>query len=214
MRIDNKVAGQGFKVYSLCVGNYLLGLQFASRDIKIDGLKRIKGLSDTSSLVIQLMKQFPKPWEYVVYLDNFFTRVALLIYLKGLGFGACGTAKNGSGIAHQLVTLRELSKKNTNWGTFAVTTVQDEVLCSSWQDNNTVLFMTTAHSEEEARAVTAKDVKKRNEIQANAATMIDGTPALAFPNTKCDYNENMGGLDGNAQQRSYYTAEARNDRRY
>lgn len=61
MRIDNKVAGQGFKVYFLCVGNYLLGLMFASRDTKIDGLKRIKGLPDTSSLVVQLMKQLPEP---------------------------------------------------------------------------------------------------------------------------------------------------------
>lgn len=214
MRIDNKVAGQGFKVYSLCVGNYLLGLMFASRDTKIDGLKRIKGLPDTSSLVVQLMKQLPEPWEYVVYLDNFFTRVALLVYLKGLGFGACGTAKNGSGIPHELVTLRVLSNKKDHWGTFAVTTVQDEVLCLSWQDNNTVLFMTTAHSEEEARSWLPKDIKKRHGIPSNSGRVMDGKQALPFPKTVCDYNTNMGGSDGNAQQRAYYTAEARNDRRY
>lgn len=67
MRIDNKVASQGFKMYTLCVGNYLLDLDFASRKTKIDGLEKVKGRPDTSAVVVQLTKQLPKPWEYVVY---------------------------------------------------------------------------------------------------------------------------------------------------
>ena len=34
MNITSKAAGKGFKIYSLCCGNYLLGLHFASRIIK------------------------------------------------------------------------------------------------------------------------------------------------------------------------------------
>ena len=200
MRIENKEAGQGFKVYSLCVGNYLLGLQFASKESKIDGLKRIKGLPDTLSLVIQLMKQLPKPWEYVIYLDNFFTRIPLLVYLKHLGFAACGTAKNGSGIAYELITIRALATKKKDWGTLIMTTVDDEVLCIAWQDNNTVLIMTTAHSEEEARIMVPKDTRKRHGIPANSAVNMteNNTLALSFPKVICDYNQNMGGSNGNA----------------
>lgn len=66
MRIDNKVASQRFKVYTLCVGNYLLGLNFASRKTKIEGLEKVNR-PDTSVVVVQLTKQLPKPWEYVVY---------------------------------------------------------------------------------------------------------------------------------------------------
>lgn len=71
-----------------------------------------------------------------------------MIHLKKLGFGACGTAKNGSGIAHDMMAIRALSNKKDRWGKLAVTTVEDEVFCLSWCDNNTVFFMTTAHSEE------------------------------------------------------------------
>lgn len=53
----------------MCVGSYLLGRNSASRKTKIDDLKKVKDLSDDGAVVVQLMKELLKPWEYVV--DNF-----------------------------------------------------------------------------------------------------------------------------------------------
>ena len=76
-------------------------------------LERIKGLSDSSSVVLQLVKSLPTSIHpiYVVYMDNFFTNVKLYTALKELGIRACGTAKNGSGFPVELLTLREVLTK-------------------------------------------------------------------------------------------------------
>ncbi len=85
VRNDNRVASQRFKVCTFCVGNYLLGRNTASRKIKIDDLKKVEDLQDDGAVVVQLMKELLKPWEYVV--DNFFTRVALSIHLEEIIIG-------------------------------------------------------------------------------------------------------------------------------
>lgn len=47
MVIPSKVGGQGFKVYTLCWENYILGAHFTSKVAKIDRLKRSIGLRGT-----------------------------------------------------------------------------------------------------------------------------------------------------------------------
>ncbi len=220
MRIDNKIAGQGFKVYTLCHGNYIFGLRFTSKPSKIDGLNQTllkhTGLPKTSAVCVQLMEQL-QGTEYVCYLDNYFTRVPLLLELRKRGYGACGTSKKGSGIQYDLVTLRELSKKQNEWGIKSLTTVEDKVLCISWQDNNTVLFMSTAHTVEQAEWSVFKDLNCRKGIPDESGVWIDEKETekgLLFPVPINDYNTHMGGSDGNAQQRAMYTAEHHHDVRY
>lgn len=113
MNMVSKAAGYGFKLYSLCVENYLYSFLFTSKVSKIGLLERIKGLSDSSSVVLQLVKSLPTSIHpiYVVYMDNFFTNVKLYTALKELGIRACGTAKNGSGFPVELLTLREVLTK-------------------------------------------------------------------------------------------------------
>ena len=156
MQIASKSAGEGFKIYSLCVGNYLFACYFASpigpKATRIVGMQSMKDLPPTSTVCVRLAQRLPKPWEYVIYLDNFFTREALLKKLKKLGFGACGTSKRGSGVHNDLVVFKELSKKARDWGTRLITTIDDEILCLGWQDNNTVLMMSTAHTAADAAA--------------------------------------------------------------
>ena len=105
MNMGTKAASHGFKIYSLCVQNYLYNFLFTSKVSKISLLEKIKGLSDSSSMVLQLAKSLPKPYSHVIYMDNFFTNVKLYTALKELGIGACGTAKNGSGFPPELLTF-------------------------------------------------------------------------------------------------------------
>lgn len=159
------------------------------------------------------MKLLP-PDTHLCYLDNLFTRDGLLSQLRKNGYAACGTAKPGSGIQANLVTLREVSKKNKNWGMRTVTTIRDEIMCMAWQDNNTVLFMSTAHSVEDTHNSELKALERRINLPKDAGVWVDDKhtrKALDFPLPVNYYNTHMGGSDGCAHQRSYYSASLHRD---
>jgi hypothetical protein len=202
MMISTKVAGQGFKLYSLCVGNYLIWFKFTAKSSGIEGNPLIKGQTASGSVVLNLMAVLRS--KHVVYIDNFFTSTKLLLALRTRGHAACGTCKRGSGINDELLLMREQLQKRSDWGKQAITTKDDQILCMAWQDNQTVLLMTTAHTIDEAKSNYPKDPKKRHNIPNTAPVWVEGQerPRLLFPLPVTDYNKHMGGSDGNAQQRA------------
>lgn len=118
MQIASKRAGEGFKVYSLCAGNYLFACYFATsfgpKSSRIVDMQSMQDLPPTSTICVRLAQRLPESWEYVIYLDNFFTREALLKKLKKLGFEAYETSKRGFGVYNNLLVFKELSKKAYN----------------------------------------------------------------------------------------------------
>ncbi len=169
MNIPSKEADRGFKIYCLCSENYLYAFMYASKTTKIVDLHQIQDFSPSASMVVQIVKSLPRPYEYVVYLDNFFSSIDLFMALKALGMGAVGTAKQGSEFDENfLLKLKAVATKEKNWGTTAVTTVKDHVLCMAWQDKNTVLLMTTAHWPEEAQKIVPRDSRSRHHISEDS----------------------------------------------
>ena len=128
--INSKEAGQGFKLYSLYVGNYLIWFIFTFKYRGIDGLQPINKLTPLLSIIVNLIRKLPElgKAKYIVYFDNFFTNKKLLLALRKRGFGACGTCKNGSGIALSLIAIKELANKKNDWGTKALTTLNKQIL--------------------------------------------------------------------------------------
>ena len=216
MNINAKAAGVGFKIYSLCCGNYLVDFRFASKCIGIEGIRksRKKGdLPETGKVVVELVKALPKPLEYVVFVDNFFTRTNLLTHLKSLGIGACGTAKRGSGMPEVQVAIKEISKKSQDWGFRTVATTAD-IASLTWEDNNTVMLMTTAHTIDDLWRTVPFDPRRRKDIPETSYTNSPEGQKIQFPQPVVDYNEHMGGSDGCAQQRAMYSTDNHGDRRY
>ena len=217
MNIAAKAAGVGFKIYSLCVDNYLYNFRFASKITGIEGIPRSrkKGvLPETSRVVIELLKALPSPWKYVVFVDNFFTKTDLFKHLKSLGFGACGTSKKGSGVPPVQVAIKEVSQKSKHWG-FRTITCNADTLSLTWQDNNTVMLMTTAHTVEESWRKLPFDPRRRKDIPKDSYGITpDGNHVLLFPQPVVDYNKHMGSSDGNAQQRAKYSDDSHSDRRW
>ena len=211
LNIPSKTAGYGFKCYCVCNGNYLLDLRWTSKSEGITDLIKHPGLPDTGSVVVQLMKSLPAG-EYVCFLDNFFSSVKLYTALKESGFAACGTAKRGSGIPLTQITMKELANKKKDWGINSITTAEDDgVLCYTFQDNNTVLFMSTQHEAIQFDEYFYMDAKRRKGIPPDA-TVLHGDPPtenLAFPMPIHEYNKHMGGVDGNAQMQSYYSPDVK-----
>lgn len=173
------------------------------------------GLS--SLVVIQLCKSLPANVGFVLFIDNFFN-ARLLKALGTMGIGACGTAKVGSGFPTELVTIRAAAIKQKDWGKIGLMTVRSDkksniddgnVLCMAWVDLNTVQYMTTTHTIDEIKTVIWKDEKRRHGVSKS----VIADEKIPFPAPIIEYNRYMGGSDGNAQQRSYYTPH-RPDSRY
>ena len=186
-------------------------------------------LTPSSLLVIQLCQSLPwySTLKYAVFLDNFFTNIKLFKALKTMGIGACGTAKAGCGFPAELLHLRAAATKNKDWGKKAIMTVKEDkktnieegdILCMAWVDLNTVQFMTTIHTIEDVKNDVYKDPRRSHGIPSDSTVVVEnedetGDKKLPFPTPIVDYNQHMGGSDGNAQQRSYYSPE-RSDSRY
>lgn len=213
MKIDAKRARKGFKAYCLTSESYLLSLKFSSKTTKISGLlkPRGQGLPDTQAVVVQLARELPKPWQYVIYTDNFFTSTKLAIVLKDLGFAIVGTCKAGSGMPAQQLKIKKVSTKQQNWGFITVSTDETkQVLCVTWQDLNTVQYLTTAYTAEQAttkKPENMRNVARRKDIPACSRvkrvqnqedlTLFDENiseeEVLLWPELTVDYNRHMGG---------------------
>ena len=94
-----------FKIYFLCVLNYLYNFLFTLKTAKIDFLKWIKSLSDSSSVVFQLCQTLSKLYNYMIYINNFFINIKLFMTLKELKIEVCKTAKNESKFSLELLAL-------------------------------------------------------------------------------------------------------------
>jgi hypothetical protein len=143
---------------------------------------------------------------YSIYMDNYFSSVALFNHLYALQYGACGTARPTNGIPPQLQKLKEHAKE-IPWGTLYALLVSN-VLCLAWQDNNTVFTLSTLHS---ADSFVPCKRKRPGKISTNAsiARRIFGnevTKELDIPIFINDYNHYMNGVDLANQYRASYEA--------
>ncbi len=110
--------------------------------------KKIKSndtLSSSSRVILQLCKDLLKSYDYVVFMNNFFSSVKLFKALKREEINACDTAKLSSEYSNQLLHLRLIFIKAKNWDLRAHMIVKDEILCLAWQNNNVLQYMIISH---------------------------------------------------------------------
>ena len=101
--------------------------------IKLGGLKRGAGGNKTAAIVAYLLGLLPvhtDPGRYIVYLDNLFTSLPLLKYLRNKGWGATRTARTNSGILKEYVDLKAADKKSDQipWGTLYHAPIEDNLV--------------------------------------------------------------------------------------
>ena len=152
---------------------------------------------------------------------QFFSSIKLFKTLRSLGIAASGTAKKRSGFPKKLLAFRDVASKKIDWG-LQTHMIVDGVLCLSWVDNNPVQFMTTSHLVEDLSKIHYIHVRQQNSIPESSIVLIylsliaAHSTFLPFrlpvPAPIHDYNLYMGGSDGNAQQRAYYSSNRRSDR--
>ena len=101
--------------------------------IELGGLKKGTGGNKTAAIVAYLLGLLPfriDPGRYVVYLDNLFTSLPLLKYLRSRGWGATGTARTNSGILKEYVDLKAMDKKRDQmpWGILYHAPIEDNLV--------------------------------------------------------------------------------------
>jgi Transposase IS4 len=148
--MNTKAAGEGFKIYS-CTSpcRYIVDFRFSSATEEITELDETwqkDKWSASEALILELTtavkKRFPRATPFIFHLDNPLTRRRLYQELYERGIGANGTAKKGSGIPKKLVYLKQLLKKEKDYGK-CYNIVIGDVNCIAVCDMATTLFMTT-----------------------------------------------------------------------
>src|SRR5436305_154962 len=153
-KMPNKPIDEGYKVFCLADHGYVFDFRMASRSNPTSGVEEIDNLSPTSSTVFGLVTSLPyKHRAFVIYMDNYFTNVPLLLKLRKLGVGACGTARRTcSGFPKELKVGKTLigdQKLDYHFPTgmkVGATVDSGGVLAVLWMDNAPVTMLTTVHS--------------------------------------------------------------------
>lgn len=208
IRMKNKPAPEGFKIFSLCDAGYTYTF-FPSSRITSAPVPDVPGLTTTGSMVCHLVEQLPyTQMAFNIYLDNYFSTVKLFQYFRNKRIGACGTARKQAGIPKELQV--EKSAK-LDWDTRSGAVV-DGVLVVFWQDNDPVTFLTTIHAVVGEEWEVERERHRPRETSTNATkvrTVFGSSPRKKLRILKVvdDYNFNMGGVDIADQLRSYYNTQ-------
>lgn len=219
IKAPHKPIKQGFKFWALGDHGYIYNWLWYSRTEGTEATRRSRTLAETQNLVLNLAQSLPRNLGHNLYLDNLFTNVPLAKELLRINVGMTGTTrKNALGYPKWLVQLKEQGKakgKALEWGAMRAEVVE-EVLCFAWQDNNTVLGMTSAYRPDDQVVRTRK---RPAETSTNAAIVRpvfgdEYTKDLAIPRLIDDYNHHMGGVDIANQLRVNYTTHTRRQKRY
>lgn len=176
----------------------------------------------TESIVIHLVRRLQKRrpgLPFGVTVDNFFTTHKLFAELRALGVGAVGTAKNGSGIPHEFVKLRDCTTKEKQLGEAWNVVAKEGVNMIAFIDSTATFMMSTLH-DFASDPLYWRPAIKRKTGSLQYAEKIDPNKGTSIKNMKIpyfkvsyDYNHTMGGSDVASQIWSYYTTAHHSHRR-
>ncbi|CAG8586621.1 4867_t:CDS:1, partial [Paraglomus occultum] len=197
VRMKNKPTPEGYKIVSLCDAGYTWTFTFTSRIEKNREIEQIAGLTETGCLVWHLVRQLPDTKSYDVYMDNYFSSIALFKYMRDNGYGACGTVRLNS--AKFPAELKHGKYQRLDWNTLLGKVVEN-VLAILWIDNGPVTMLTTIHNVCGDDWNVARERRRPRETSTNANTVrrVFGNlskKSLQIPKIIDDYNHYMGGVD-------------------
>ena len=222
-KTPHKPITQGYRIFSLCEAGYTYSFMWSSRSDSYSKLIRLPDLSPTESMVYQLAQRLPSGKAYVIYMDNYFTRVPLLLKLRAINIGACGTTRKHPEFPSFLIKLKDICSRYMEWNTTAAIVVRKQregvqlepdpsdpgVICFAWQDNNTVLACSTVHKAGEEHTIIRS--RRRPQLTSTNRPLVrkvfgnESRKNLPIPVFIDDYNHFIGGVDIADQFRAYYS---------
>ena len=232
IKIRGKPIKEGFKMWCLGFKGYIWTFSFHSGDEDDEGIPLSRmavqpdplepvHLAPTHQVPLFLCEQIRASYptqHCLVFLDNLFLNVNVAHCLFAIGFSVMGTTrKNAAGLPASLTAVLAKDKKAKKDAqeeaqsrklqlayNSVMAVVIHKCLCFLWQDNNTVLAITTAHSlhrpqDRIERQRTRPKSTSTNAKQAYSCFEGKVKKWLAIPVPIDDYNHSMNGVDTASQ---------------
>lgn len=141
-------------------------------------------LGACANVVLRLSRIVPKFQNFKIYFDNYYTTLALVVYLAKQGICSLGTLRRNRVPGIKLSDEKQLKKKSRGFFSECLTQIDGvPVTATEWKDNKVVTLLSNFSGAEPASEVTRFDKKKNEHI------------SVPCPNVVKIYNQHMGGVD-------------------
>lgn len=177
----------GYKLYVLC------GVDGFSHKFEIytgrenDPKFRLENEPDlgaSANTVVRLCRNVPNNKNHMVYFDNFYTSLPLVVYLAQKGIHSLGTVRRVRIPNCKLPLEHELKKTVRGTSFECVTNIEGvDVSAVVWKDNKCVTLLSSFVGKEPVSNVTRYDRKQKC------------TTNIECPSVIVKYNKHMGGVD-------------------
>lgn len=175
----------GFKFFVLAgVSGFAYKFEIYTGQEKLERLDEEPDLGVTSSIVLRLARCIPRHKNYILYHDNYYTALRLMVHLAREGIYSLGTIRRNRLPNCKLPT--EASLKNAPRGAcYEYVATVDGVDISSiiWKDNKYVTLISSFVGKNPISQVKRFDRKEKKNIEVDC------------PNIITEYNRHMGGVD-------------------
>ncbi len=200
---------QGYKIYGIADYRYIYNWIWSSREKGLQDMFNYLALTPTSSLIYHLILSLPCQ-NLTIYLNNYFTSIALFSELRACGFGAVRTTQTHTSFPTDLIEIKDRFSTKLPWNTLLAAVIKD-ILCLAWQDNNIILALSTIYTidkvEDFREKVRRRPAKKLTNGRIVRQVFGDNyAKNLQIPCFINDYNQYMGGVDLANQFREAYTS--------
>jgi len=134
---------------------------------------------------------------YRLYIDNYYTKVNLLLYLYENETYVTGTARvNSSGFPKPIIhkSKRGFPRGSNEWR------MNRPILAQVWMNSKPVYFLTTLHHPvfDDTTPDNQRIVKRKGKKGERQGIEVSCPPCIR------DYNQNMGGVEFSDQMMKYY----------
>lgn len=192
--MSNKPHKWGVKLFVLC-DSHGYAYRFEVYNGAGDNIV-LPGLPDfgaTSNVVVRLSQTIPDFMHHIVYFDNFYTSVQLLVYLRSRGIFSLGTIKANRIPNSKLPTDEDVRNEKRGYSSEYTTQAHGvEISVVLWKDNKNVRLASTYVGVEPFRrteGVTAPNTIPRYDRKKKVYENVD------CPQIIKEYNRHMGGVD-------------------
>ena len=201
VRMKNKPIKEGYKFFAIADAE--TGFVY---DMIPDGRLEKRTIHDTVLFLAGLLPMSPDR-NYVIAMDNYFTRPNVLTSLTEIGIGCVGTARYARGWPPMELKSIQDDRFNT------VYTIVDkgQFMICRWIDNNQVTMVTNVHTCDESITRTRRRPRKNSTNRGHVELVWGASPTkeIDIPGFIDDYNHWMLGVDKADQLIAYYRPNLR-----
>lgn len=149
-----------------------------------------------SNVVSRLSQKVPKNVNHIMYFDNFYTSVALMVYLRTLGIYSLGTVRRNRVKNCPLPTEKDLAQTARGFALEYTTNIQSiTVSAVTWKDNKCVNLLSTYCGIEPFIGSNPNPTQATSKTVDRFDKKINDFVEIGCPRIIKEYNAHMGGVD-------------------